>query len=52
MLPAARVNVVPPTARTLGETDGYIGPDQAPESPDAATKVTPVCPAGVVKMLS
>ena len=41
-----RFSVVPPTARTLGETAGYDGPYQAPESPEAATNVTPEWPLG------
>src|SRR5439155_480519 len=41
-----------PTERTLGDVAGHCGPDQAPSSPDAATNVTPVCPVGVVKLLS
>ena len=46
---APNVKLVPPTDSTLGDTDGYIGPYHAPESPDEATKVTFACPAGVVK---
>ena len=42
------LSCVPPTATTLGETDGQIGAP-ASLSPEAATKVTPVWPAGVVK---
>ena len=48
MFPEPRVKVVPPTARTLGETEGNIGPDHAPGSPEAATNATLLWPAGVV----
>ncbi len=41
--------VVPPTASTFGEDEGYATVD---ESPDEATKVMPLCPEGVVKTLS
>ena len=44
-----RFSVVPPTASTLGEAEGY---SVVPESPEDATNVTPLCPAGVVNTLS
>ena len=40
------MSVVPPTASTSGEADGY---STVPLSPLAAMKVMPTCPAGVVK---
>ena len=49
-MPAAfTYSEVPPTATTLGDEAGHWAPRKAPESPLAATKVTPLCPAGVVK---
>ena len=45
--PAPVTSVVPPTDSTLGDTEGQVVP--WPASPEAATNVMGVCPAGVVK---
>ena len=47
VLSALRYRLVPPTATTFGEKAGK--PAGAPWSPVDARKVTPWCPAGVVK---
>src|SRR5208282_810838 len=50
LFPAASTqSVVPPTPTTFGDETGQSAPYFAPLSPLAATKVTPLCPAGVVK---
>src|SRR5271157_5027309 len=50
VLPAASTqSVVPPTPTTFGDEAGQSAPCFDPLSPLAVTKVTPLCPAGVVK---
>ena len=50
VLPAASTqSVVPPTPTTFGDDAGQSAPYFDPLSPLAVTKVTPLCPGGVVK---